>query len=588
MRAFFPFIAGGLLITAPPPAAGSPLQEEANAAITSAHWHERAVADGVLIRTHRFDALFGSPQIIHVVESDMNNPAVGFALCVRPGEERATVSAFASGLSHPAAVVNGNFFNHRGSVQYLRIDGSLIAPTLNDRIDDRGGLSIDAAGVLHARSRDAIGGWEGLGDPDIMATNIPLVIDGEPFPFGAGPFYERDRHPRTLAGTTSGGKALFVVVDGRSAIAAGMTYVESAAAMIALGAENAVNLDGGGSSTLWDAGLPGNGVGNIPSDGSQRAVSNAVAVLSTAPPPAKPRLDALRAPGRANASPHALIPVTAVSGTKAEVSIRFINAGTEAWKPGEVFLVTSEPFGRESDFSHEEWISPSRPAVLRGNAVPPGSEGTFTFTLRAPSVEEAVALEESVALAGADGVPFGPHQNRVSLTVLPPPNPRDFVVESRAAASQGGGVTARPAYEESGAFADTVSKSRADSPALMGAGARFSTSIGSTATFRPEFEEAGQYNVYLTMGAGSNNNARAGFTIAGTGGEVTGTISLSHSGSEALVDGWKLIASGVRFDAGGGHSVMFTNIDGDNGRGRRFVMDAVRFQWTGEGNSGAE
>ncbi|GGE13986.1 hypothetical protein GCM10011571_14310 [Marinithermofilum abyssi] len=59
------------------------------------------------------------------------------------------------------------------------------------------------------------------------------------------------RHPRTLAGTTPDGKILLVTVDGRKpGHSVGASFKESAEIMKALGASEAVNLDGGGSTTM--------------------------------------------------------------------------------------------------------------------------------------------------------------------------------------------------------------------------------------------------------------------------------------------------------------------------------------------------
>lgn len=93
-----------------------------------------------------------------------------------------------------------------------------------------------------------------------------------------------DRHPRTAVGLTEDEQTvLLVVVDGRSDVADGMTRLELADLMVELGAHRAMNLDGGGSSTLWIDGL---GVVNEPSDGSERVVSSHLgfqAVASEAP-----------------------------------------------------------------------------------------------------------------------------------------------------------------------------------------------------------------------------------------------------------------------------------------------------------------
>jgi hypothetical protein len=82
------------------------------------------------------------------------------------------------------------------------------------------------------------------------------------------------RQPRTLAGVRADGKLLLVTVDGRRpGWSAGMTLPEAARLMRSLGAREAVNLDGGGSTTMTVRGE----VVNRPSDpGGERPVSNGV------------------------------------------------------------------------------------------------------------------------------------------------------------------------------------------------------------------------------------------------------------------------------------------------------------------------
>jgi hypothetical protein len=58
-------------------------------------------------------------------------------------------------------------------------------------------------------------------------------------------------HPRTAVGVTATGHVMFMIVDGRQeGISEGMSTPEVADVMIALGATDAINLDGGGSTTL--------------------------------------------------------------------------------------------------------------------------------------------------------------------------------------------------------------------------------------------------------------------------------------------------------------------------------------------------
>jgi len=91
-------------------------------------------------------------------------------------------------------------------------------------------------------------------------------------------FAER-RHPRTALGL-AGDRLLLVTVDGRQpGYSVGMTLQELAQQMVDLGCEDAMNLDGGGSTTMWTRGV----VRNRPSDGQERKVANALIVFSTAP-----------------------------------------------------------------------------------------------------------------------------------------------------------------------------------------------------------------------------------------------------------------------------------------------------------------
>ena len=84
------------------------------------------------------------------------------------------------------------------------------------------------------------------------------------------------RQPRTLAGVRADGTLLLVTVDGRApGWSAGMTLPEAARLMLSLGARDALNLDGGGSSTMSVRGE----VVNRPSDRVERRVSDGLFVM---------------------------------------------------------------------------------------------------------------------------------------------------------------------------------------------------------------------------------------------------------------------------------------------------------------------
>lgn len=86
-------------------------------------------------------------------------------------------------------------------------------------------------------------------------------------------------NPRTAAGYTSDGRLLIVTVDGRQAgFSVGMSLADLAQVFLQLGAEGAVNLDGGGSTTMW---VEQRGVVNRPSNEGnvERPVGTALVIL---------------------------------------------------------------------------------------------------------------------------------------------------------------------------------------------------------------------------------------------------------------------------------------------------------------------
>ena len=105
-------------------------------------------------------------------------------------------------------------------------------------------------------------------------------------------------HPRTAIGATADGKLLLVTVDGRqSGISSGISLPNLAALMRRFGATNAINLDGGGSTTMSVKGL----VVNSPCEGIERLVSNALLVMADLKEKELPKLAVSGIEGQATA-----------------------------------------------------------------------------------------------------------------------------------------------------------------------------------------------------------------------------------------------------------------------------------------------
>lgn len=132
----------------------------------------------------------------------------------------------------------------------------------------RKGSKVTLKQHLSHRPRMAISGSHFLVDDGVIKANNDTI-----------------QAPRTAVGIDRDtGEVLILVVDGRQKSSRGYTMMELADLMIDLGADEALNLDGGGSSTLV-ATSPGESpaVRNNPSDGFQRSVSNALEVTYAAP-----------------------------------------------------------------------------------------------------------------------------------------------------------------------------------------------------------------------------------------------------------------------------------------------------------------
>jgi Phosphodiester glycosidase len=102
------------------------------------------------------------------------------------------------------------------------------------------------------------------------------------------------RHPRTVI-ASQGSTHFFVVFDGRSTESIGVNVEHMADFLVnTLHVDMAANVDGGGSSTLWINGT----IYNVPSDGTERSVVNALLLTRRDQPSALPMADSFPAEGR--------------------------------------------------------------------------------------------------------------------------------------------------------------------------------------------------------------------------------------------------------------------------------------------------
>jgi 3',5'-cyclic AMP phosphodiesterase CpdA len=112
-----------------------------------------------------------------------------------------------------------------------------------------------------------------------LGSNTPLVTDGDVVPQG-----DTSLAPRTAIGFKDGGKTmLLVTTDGRQTFNPGPTLTQMGQIMQGLGTTLAMNLDGGGSTTMVAAPLGQSDVTvrNVPSDGHERNDPDGVGLFVT-------------------------------------------------------------------------------------------------------------------------------------------------------------------------------------------------------------------------------------------------------------------------------------------------------------------
>ena len=210
-----------------------------------------------------------TPNRIHLLEVDLCHPGVRLQ-ATKTGERGRTTSSYGALVSAQAAL-NGDFHNADNNFKPsgLAIGGGAVWPDSADNGFEgfvafgRGRIELftpKPVDLAEAWMQGAI-----AGRPHVVNNGVVLPDD----PDTAACF---ERNPRTAAGLSRDGRTLYlVIVDGRTQISEGVTCSELGALMAGLGAYNALNWDGGGSTTLW---LTGEGVVNDPSEGFQRIVSN--------------------------------------------------------------------------------------------------------------------------------------------------------------------------------------------------------------------------------------------------------------------------------------------------------------------------
>ena len=235
-------------------------------------WERQKIAPKAKLFTYHFNKknLFASNQYLSYIEVKPHHKSPIIAI----GNEikvKKTTATF--GIENQAiAAVNGTFFDvaNGGSVDFVKVDGQVTNLNVLDKNGNR--TRHQMAAIVIDEGRLALKKWENTANWENTLSAKDVMVSGPMLIFNKGTevldttAFTRSRHPRTAIGLKQNGNVILLTADGRQENAAGLSLHELAKIMRWMGCINVINLDGGGSTTLWVSGYGENGVVNFPSD----------------------------------------------------------------------------------------------------------------------------------------------------------------------------------------------------------------------------------------------------------------------------------------------------------------------------------
>lgn len=237
-------------------------------AVVSAQWKIESPRKGITHKYASIPQLYQAPQSISLIEID---PGAGLKVGVTVSDKMRETSKMASEQGAIAAINSSYFDMKRGnSVCFLKVDRQVVDTTTLGEFARRvtGAVSI-RKGKMKIISWNRQIEKQYKGKKGIVLASGPLMLkDGRYCDWSlCEKDFIRTKHPRSAVALTKDGKILFITVDGRFPKHAGGVSIPELAHLIRiLGGKDAINLDGGGSTTLWLSGAPDNGIVNYPCD----------------------------------------------------------------------------------------------------------------------------------------------------------------------------------------------------------------------------------------------------------------------------------------------------------------------------------
>jgi exopolysaccharide biosynthesis protein len=249
-------------------------------------WEKEKIAPGLVWKSSHTIIDDTIPQNINILIVDTRRRDV--SIIYNPGENIKTSTQAAE--AGAIAAVNAGFFNVKdgGSVTYIKVNGLVVdsdtaskwkrTPNMN------GSVLIDTEGNVQIIEAMENSWYDSRKEYRDALITGPLLVHDKTKAILPQTSLVIARHPRSCIGTLGSHKIILLTLDGRTDQASGMTLVQLADLMLLLKCNDAVNLDGGGSTAMYVKGKPFNGIVNMPCDNKifdhegERAVSDIIIV----------------------------------------------------------------------------------------------------------------------------------------------------------------------------------------------------------------------------------------------------------------------------------------------------------------------
>ena len=234
-------------------------------AIVSAQWETTVTPEHIVHKRAIIPDLYKGPQYINLIEIP-SNKKLHYDIAISEMRPTSLISKEHQAL----ASINGSFYNMQegSSVCYFGKGKEVIDTTETD-------LFVRCTGAIYVHKKKArILPWSKEIETKYkqkkgatLASGPLLMQDGEEIKNDENDSFNTTKHPRSAIFTTKDKKTVFITVDGRrKGNATGVSITELTHLIRILGGHDALNLDGGGSTTLWMESAPENGVLNSPSN----------------------------------------------------------------------------------------------------------------------------------------------------------------------------------------------------------------------------------------------------------------------------------------------------------------------------------